>query len=100
VSFALWVVLIPVAVGGAAILTAKRTPLASIWGLLSGAGLAAVVVAYIQREGPGTTCWRTATGGGCTQHLDPRPWLVAGIVLMLSGIFLGVVARQPRTPSR
>jgi hypothetical protein len=39
-------------------------------------------VAYVQRDGPGTTCWRTATSSGCDQHLNPIPWLVVGLVLV------------------
>jgi hypothetical protein len=61
----------------------------SACGLISGTGLVSLYVAYVQREGPGTTCWRTATGGGCEDHLDPRPWLVAGVALVV----LGVVAQ-------
>jgi hypothetical protein len=88
VSFALWVFLVPAAVIGALLLAKLRTPYGSVAGLLAGAGLALLFVAYLQREGPGTTCWRTATGGGCAQHLDPRPWLVAGIAFLLTGVSL------------
>jgi hypothetical protein len=41
-------------------------------------------VAWVQRDGPGTTCWHTATGGGCDQHLNPLPWLVIGIALFVA----------------
>ena len=71
----------------------------SAWGLISGAGLLSLVVAYIQREGPGTTCWRTATGGGCEEHLDPRPWLVAGAALLLSGVVAQLLAERRRARS-
>jgi hypothetical protein len=60
----------------------------SALGLLSGAGLPLVYVAYVQREGPGTTCWHTATSGGCATHLDPIPWLVIGVVLVIAGLAL------------
>lgn len=58
----------------------------SAFGLLSGAGLLLLYVAYVQRDGPGTTCWRTATGGGCDSHLNPLPWLVIGVVLVVGGV--------------
>jgi len=65
---------------------ASRSARRSAWGLLGGAGLVFLFVAYVQREGPGTTCWHTATGNGCDQHLDPRPWLVAGVSLLIGGL--------------
>jgi hypothetical protein len=42
-------------------------------------------VAWVQRDGPGTTCWRTATASGCDQHLNPLPWLLAGAALFVAG---------------
>ena len=78
--------LIPAAAiaGGAFVVsgTARR----SAWGLLSGAGLIFLLVAYVQRDGPGTTCWHTATASGCDEHLDPRPWLFVGVVLLIVGV--------------
>ena len=61
-------------------------------GVLSGAGVLLLVVAWINRDGPATTCWHTATSGGCDQHLDPIPWLVVGLMLLLAGI-AGQLAR-------
>jgi len=58
----------------------------SEFGLVTGAGLPLLLVAYIQRQGPGTTCWRTATSVGCDQHLNPLPWLIVGLVLVLAGL--------------
>ena len=57
----------------------------SALGLVSGAGTLLLYVAWVQRDGPGTTCWHTATASGCDQHLNPLPWLIAGAVLVLSG---------------
>jgi hypothetical protein len=58
----------------------------SAFGLLSGAGALLLYVAWVQRAGPGTTCWQTQTASGCDQHLNPLPWLVAGVVLFVSGV--------------
>jgi hypothetical protein len=58
----------------------------SAFGLLSGAGTLLLYVAWVQRDGPGTTCWHTATASGCDQHLNPLPWLVAGGILVLAGV--------------
>src|SRR4051794_18136294 len=42
----------------------------SAFGLLSGAGALLLYVAWVQRAGPGTTCWSTQTASGCDQHLN------------------------------
>ena len=65
----------------------------SSFGLLTGAGTLLLYVAWVQRAGPGTTCWHTATASGCDQHLNPLPWLVLGIVLVTAGF----VAHARRT---
>src|SRR5215467_3887020 len=57
----------------------------SAFGLLTGAGTLLLYVAWVQRDGPGTTCWHTATGSGCDQHLNPLPWLVLGLALVAAG---------------
>ena len=58
----------------------------SALGFTTGTGLPLLWVAYVQREGPGTTCWHTASAAGCDQHLNPLPWLIAGLVLVLTGL--------------
>jgi hypothetical protein len=63
----------------------------SAFGLFSGAGALLLHVAWVQRAGPGTTCWQTQTASGCDQHLDPLPWLIAGI-----GLFVGGIAAHAR----
>jgi hypothetical protein len=58
----------------------------SAFGLLSGAGFLSLYVAWVNRDGPGTTCWQTATATGCDEHLNPLPWLVFGILLVGAGV--------------
>ncbi|HEY5474711.1 MAG TPA: hypothetical protein VIK32_16170 [Candidatus Limnocylindrales bacterium] len=58
----------------------------SALGILVGMGLLSLYVAYVQRKGPGTVYWHTATASGADQYLDPRPWLVAGILLVAVGV--------------
>jgi hypothetical protein len=57
----------------------------SALGALVGMGLLSLYVAYVQRKGPGTVSWHTATASGSEQFLDPRPWLIAGILLVVVG---------------
>ena len=66
----------------------------SAFGLVTGAGLPLLLVAYLNRQGPGASCYRTAMSAGCDQHLNPIPWLVIGLVLLAVGF--GAQARAPR----
>ena len=58
----------------------------SAFGVLAGMGLLALYVAYVQRRGPGSVYWHTATASGSDQYLDPRPWLVVGVLLVAFGV--------------
>jgi hypothetical protein len=79
-------VLVPTAVLGAALASRPATRPAAPSGAALGIGLLLLAVAWIQRDGPGTTCWETATASGCDQHLNPLPWLAAGTVLVVAGL--------------
>src|SRR4051812_25366265 len=58
----------------------------SAFGFLSGVGVLFLYVAWVQRAGPGTTCWHTATASGCSHHLNPLAWLLLGIGMVITGI--------------
>ena len=58
----------------------------SALGILVGVGALSLYVAYLQRKGPGTVYWHTRTASGSDQYLDPRPWLVVGIILVVVGV--------------
>jgi hypothetical protein len=68
----------------------------SALGILTGVGLVLLFVAYVQRRGPGTVTWHTATASGSDTYLDPRPWLAAGVVLVAIGV--GAFVWQGRHP--
>jgi hypothetical protein len=68
----------------------------SWFGVMTGAGVTLLYIAYVQRRGPGITCWQTATAGGCDEYLNPLPWLVAGAALVL----LGFIAQARRMRGR
>jgi type IV secretory pathway TrbL component len=75
-------------------LAVTRPSLRRSWfGVMTGVGVTLLYVAYVQRRGPGTTCWHTATAAGCDQYLNPLPWLVAGAALVV----LGFIAQARRT---
>jgi hypothetical protein len=79
------VALAPALTGGALM---ARIPAAreSTFGLLTGAGLPLLLVAYVQRDGPGTTCFHTDTSAGCDGHLNPVPWLLLGLLFVVAGL--------------
>lgn len=77
--------LVPATIAAAA-LSRNASARRSAAGVLAGAGFLSLFVAYVQRDGPGTTCWRTATAGGCDQHLNPIPWLILGLALVLGAL--------------
>jgi hypothetical protein len=68
--------------------TLRVKPFASGFGVLAGGGLLSLFIAYLHREGPGTTCWQTATEAGCGEHLNPLPWLLIGLALVIAGVIL------------
>lgn len=83
---ALGIFAVPLALLVAILLILRHHADRSALGILVGMGLLSLYVAYVQRKGPGTVYWHTATASGADQYLDPRPWLVAGILLVAVGI--------------
>jgi Mn2+/Fe2+ NRAMP family transporter len=77
---------LPFAVVAVMVLVARRHFDRSAWGLLCGAGALLLYVAYVQRKGPGTVSWHTATESGSSTYMDPCPWLVAGVLLIVAGV--------------
>jgi drug/metabolite transporter (DMT)-like permease len=70
----------------AVVLITRRRPIRGAFGLMSGVGAVLLVIAYLQRQGPGTTCTQTTTSITCEQHLNPIPWLVVGLLCFAAGI--------------
>jgi hypothetical protein len=79
------IALVPAFIAGV-VMSRSRTGSRPALGLPVGAGLLSLFIAYVQRDGPGTTCWHTASASGCDQHLNPSLWLIVGIVLVVGGL--------------
>ena len=76
-------------VAALAVLIPRRDKVAhGVTGLLSGAGLLLLYVAYLNRDGPGEVCRSSATQQSCTSEWSPSPWLVVGLVLVAGGVLL------------
>ena len=75
----------PVAIG-TCVMASRPTIRRSAFGIVTGIGVLLLYVAWVQRAGPGTTCWRSGSASGCDQHLNPLPWLFIGLALFVGGI--------------
>ena len=76
----------------ALILTRKVSRAA--FGLFTGIGAACLLVAFLNRRGPGLVAWHTATSAGADEYLDPRPWLIAGVILVAAGTLAFIRRRR------
>jgi len=85
-SLSLQILAAPLVVVVVLVLVARGAVSRAAFGLLAGAGLVALYVAYVQRKGPGVVTWHTATASGAEEYMDPRPWLIAGGILVAAGI--------------
>ncbi len=63
-------------------------------GLLLGASLVPLWLAFENRSGPGTVCESTATSSTCAEQYSPWPFLVVG--LLLAGAGVALVRRSAR----
>jgi hypothetical protein len=88
---------LPFAVASVVALTVRHRLDRSAWGLLCGIGLLSLYVAYVQRQGPGTVTWHTATASGGATYMDPRPWLVAGLLFIVLGSVGAFLWRRRRS---
>ncbi|HEX7405290.1 MAG TPA: hypothetical protein VF307_05135 [Candidatus Nanopelagicaceae bacterium] len=63
-------------------------------GLISGAGLPVLYVAYLNRQGPGMVCITYKSGGSCTEEWSPWPFLFVGTILFVLGVVLFIRLRR------
>ncbi|MDN5794868.1 MAG: hypothetical protein L0H79_03850 [Intrasporangium sp.] len=57
-------------------------------GLVSGAGLPLLYVAFLNRGGPGMVCTTGPDSMSCVDAWSPWPWLAVGAALIAAGIVL------------
>jgi hypothetical protein len=86
--------------GGASawLLTRRAESRVGVWGLLSGASVAAGFLVWTNRDGPGDVCHTTATETSCQQEWNPIPFAVVAAILLFGGIAAFVIEcrRVPR----
>jgi hypothetical protein len=82
-----------------AILLLTRTRLrGSAYGVLVGIGIPLLVVAFLNREGPGTVCHSFDGGRGmqCDDLYDPRKWATLGLAFIVAGVLAQLLTGRPR----
>jgi hypothetical protein len=62
-------------------------------GMISGAALPVLYVAWLNRHGPGEFCTRTATSISCDDQWSPWPFVTVGVVLVVTGVVVFVLRR-------
>jgi hypothetical protein len=94
---------VPFVVGGLiALLLWPGSRTSAALGVISGLGLVPLLVAYLNRGGPGDVCTTSASGGqSCNTEWSPWPWLGAGLALVaLGAVAFGLLrARLTAPPS-
>jgi membrane protease YdiL (CAAX protease family) len=100
-ALSIGVFILPVALLATALLLRRRRDLRSATGALSGLGVPLLLVAGLNRSGPGTVCTELADGARkCEEQMSPWPWLVAAVLFVLLGVaayvLLGERRRGPR----
>jgi hypothetical protein len=78
--------LLPFIAAGLVFLLARGERARGAWGALTGAGLPLLLVAYLNRHGPGEHCTAIPGGEQCAGEWSPWPWLVAGLLLIAAGL--------------
>ena len=96
-ALSIGVLVLPVAVALTVLLATRRTSSIGLPGIISGAGLPLLHVAYLNRGGPGNVCTSFGTGRSCIQEWSPLPWLGIGAVLMVTGAAMFVFVAFIRT---
>jgi len=94
---------VPASVLVTILLLARPTLRRSVYGILVGIGAVLLLVAYINREGPGTVCHTNSNGFECAHDLpDPKKWAAVGILFIVAGLIAHALTTGagPRLRSR
>jgi hypothetical protein len=89
----------PLPIAATVLLVTRRGAGRGLPGLLSGAGVPVLYVAYLNRSGPGTVCSTTHSGQSCVDQYNPWPWLACGLIAVVAGlvVFVTLEVRRHRS---
>jgi hypothetical protein len=89
------VVALAIAVAATLVLVFRYRAVAAWPGLIVGAALPVLYVAFLNRSGPGTVCTVDAAGGqACVDRSNPWLWLLAAVVLIAAGSATQIILRR------
>ena len=98
-AFTIGILVLPIAVGRTIFLATRRHAGNGIAGLISGLGVPLLLVAWLNRQGPGTICTTSRNGGqSCVDESNPWPWLAIGVALVVLGAFVFIASGHRRQP--
>jgi hypothetical protein len=80
--------LLLVALAGTALLVSRRATRGGWPAAICGPAIVLLYIAYLNRNGPGTVCTTTGTGGSCVDEYAPWPFVAAAVVLIVVGAAL------------
>jgi len=95
-ALSIGIFLLPVAALLVVLLATRGSVADGLVGAVSGLGLPLLLVAYLNRDGPGTVCTTTASSSSCTDEWAPLPWVVAGVALIVIGVAVTVALGRAR----
>jgi hypothetical protein len=85
-----WLAAGPVGLALAALLVWRTGWRREIWAVLCGVALPLLVVAWLNRAGPGEVCTVRGDASACVTAWSPWPWAVAGAVVLMAGLVLAL----------
>ena len=89
--------ILPFPIAGAILLLSRPRKVVAAAVLLAAAGVAPLLLAYLNRPGPGHICHTYTDGVACGDYPNPWHWLTLGAVLWLgSGILYARPNADPR----
>ncbi|MFG2477694.1 hypothetical protein [Streptomyces fagopyri] len=87
--------ILPIPLIGTLALATRRGALRGLPGLISSTSLPLFLLAYLNRDGPGTYCTSSAGGRSCTEGLlDPWILLAVGLLALAAGVALFLTIRR------
>ena len=82
------VFVLPLAIAATIVVARRPAWRSGVAGLLAGAAIPLLYVAYLNRDGPGNVCSRTVGGESCTQEWSPWPFIAVAAILVLASLVL------------
>ena len=91
--------LVPSVVAAVALVTRAR-PVGALGAMVAAEAVPMLLLAVVNLGGPTRDCQATPSGQVCAQSPSPYPWLVGGVLVLVTGVALILASRPRRARSR